>query len=80
MRFAKIRRFVENSRRYVIGAGILLLALGFYAWIGGNTYTGIFIILLGMNAIFTNFIERKWSLICAIVTLGLAMWITFYVC
>ena len=78
-----IRRFLENSTRYVIVGGFLLLALGLYSWIRGHTYDGIFIILLGLNGVVSSFIDSsfiawKWMLLCSVVTLGLAVWMALY--
>ena len=75
-----IRRFLENGTGYVIVGGILLLALGLYCWIRGDTYQGIVYVLLGLNAISSSFLKRswKWMLLCSVVTLGLAVWIVLY--
>ena len=54
-------------------ASILIVAIGIYVLINGDSYMGIFYILLGMSLIFNEFLKGKWSHICYAITMCFAV-------
>ena len=65
-----IKKITGNNRLPTFS--ILIIALGIYVLIDGNSYIGIFYTLVGMSLIFNEFLTGKWQHICRAVALGSA--------
>ena len=70
----KFYKYLQNSRCFLIICATLVIFTGLYCWINeGDTYTGIFITLIGMILICAAVLAGKWKHICCTVMLLFAV-------
>lgn len=66
-----IKRITGNNRLPTVS--ILIVALGIYVLVDGDSYMGIFYTLFGMSLIFNEFLKGKRSHICYAITMWFAV-------
>ena len=66
-----IKKITGNNRLPTFS--ILIIAIGIYVLIDGDSYMGIFYTLFGMSLIFKEFLKGKWSHICYAITMWFAV-------
>ncbi len=66
-----IKKITGSNRLPTVS--ILIVAIGIYVLINGDSYMGIFYILLGISLIFNEFLKGKWSHICYAITMWFAV-------